>query len=189
MEAVKRLGGNAIYLPLDISSEHSISKFSELLLDHDLSPAVLINNAGILQDQSYTLLDVPLDNFDQTMNINFRGPLLLMRALVPFLRKHKDARIINMSSGLGALSSIGGGYPGYRVSKAALNAMTAVLAHDLAGDGIKVNCMSPGWVRTEMGGPAATRDVQKGAETAVWLATAPDIPNGKFLRDKEEIDW
>ena len=84
---------------------------------------------------------------------------------------------------------MGAGYAAYRISKTALNALTVIQSKELARDGIKVNSMCPGWVKTQMGGPNATRSVDKGAQTAVWLATAEDIPSGKFFKDKEEIPW
>ena len=77
-------------------------------------------------------------------------------------------------------------HPAYRISKAALNAQTAILSETLPE--LKINTMCPGWVRTEMGGPNATRSVEQGAETAIWLATGMDVPTGKFLRDKQESD-
>jgi NAD(P)-dependent dehydrogenase (short-subunit alcohol dehydrogenase family) len=94
-----------------------------------------------------------------------------------------------MSSGMGALSEMGGGYAAYRISKAALNAVTGILAAELGGV-VAVNSMCPGWVRTDMGGANAERDVSQGADTAVWLALdAPQDLTGKFLRDRKIISW
>ena len=84
---------------------------------------------------------------------------------------------------------MGRGSPAYSISKTALNALTAKMASDLSDTDIKVNAMCPGWVRTDMGGPNATRSVSEGASTAVWLATSDDVPTGKYLRDKKEIEW
>jgi NAD(P)-dependent dehydrogenase (short-subunit alcohol dehydrogenase family) len=99
-------------------------------------------------------------------------------------------RVVNISSGLGQLSQMGAGSPAYRVSKAALNALTATLAAEVKGQGILVNSMSPGWVRTDMGGPDAPRGVEEGAETAVWLALLPSNgPTGQFFRDRKPIPW
>ena len=150
---------------------------------------MLINNAGIFQDGNHTLETLPEEVFDRTLQTNFIGPVKLTRALLPLIRKGSDARVINISSGLGAMNEMSGGYGSYRLSKAALNAATQVYAAELMSDGIKVNSMCPGWVKTDMGGAGASREVAHGAETAVWLATATDIPNGKFLRDKQVIEW
>ncbi|RMD96883.1 MAG: SDR family oxidoreductase, partial [Calditrichaeota bacterium] len=99
-------------------------------------------------------------------------------------------RIINISSGMGALSNLTGGYAGYRLSKTALNALTLLMANELRSSNIKVNAVSPGWVRTDMGGSGAPRSVEQGAETPVWLATLPaPAPTGKFFRDKQVIPW
>ena len=99
-------------------------------------------------------------------------------------------RVVNLSSGAGQLAEMGSGFPAYRMSKAALNALTRVTAAELGPSPIKVNAMCPGWVRTDLGGPNATRSVEQGAETAVWLATLPEAgPTGGFFRDKAPIAW
>ena len=106
-----------------------------------------------------------------------------------FMQRNATARV-NVSSGLGQLSDMGVGSPAYRISKAALNALTGILAAELKGSGVLVNSMTPGWVRTDMGGPGAPRTVEEGADTAVWLATLPDNgPTGGFFRDRKPIPW
>ena len=77
----------------------------------------------------------------------------------------------------------------YRVSKVALNALTRILASELAGRGIRVNAVCPGWVRTDMGGPSASRGVEAGAASIVWAATLADRTTGGFFRDGRAIDW
>ena len=84
---------------------------------------------------------------------------------------------------------MGSGSTGYRISKVALNAVTRMLASELKDTNIFVNSTAPGWVRTNMGGPAATRSVEEGADTAVWLAIADNVPTGRFFQDREEIKW
>ena len=118
------------------------------------------------------------------------GALRMSQALVPLMRKHRYGRVVNLSSGLGQLDEMGDGVSSYRVSKTALNALTRMLATAGADDNILVNSMCPGWVRTDMGGQNAERSVEKGAETAVWLAMLPhDGPSGGFFRDKKPIPW
>jgi NAD(P)-dependent dehydrogenase (short-subunit alcohol dehydrogenase family) len=104
--------------------------------------------------------------------------------------ENEYGRVVNLSSGLGQLDDMGDGTPAYRVSKTALNALTRMVAKAVEGDNILVNSMCPGWVRTDMGGPGASRSVEQGAETAVWLAMLPhDGPTGGFFRDKKPIPW
>lgn len=173
---------------LDVADPQSISRFADEIGSEFSRVDVLINNAGILQDSKYSVSDIPEGILRDIMNVNFYGPFLLAQALLPLIRRSDDGRIVNVSSGMGAMSEMGGGYPAYRTSKAALNAFTKVLSAE-EGGAIKVNSMCPGWVRTDMGGTSAPRSVAQGAETAVWLAVAPEIPNGAFVRDKRQIAW
>lgn len=173
---------------LDVTDSGAIRR---LALDLTSEPGrldVLVNNAGILMDEDRSSPGVTIETLRLTMETNFFGPFQLSGALLPLLKRSDDARIINVSSGLGQLSDGGGGYPAYSISKAGLNMMTVQMAEDLGGRVI-VNSVCPGWVRTEMGGPGATRSLEQGADSIVWLATAPKIPNGKFLRDRKEIAW
>jgi NAD(P)-dependent dehydrogenase (short-subunit alcohol dehydrogenase family) len=112
----------------------------------------------------------------------------LIQASLPLLRRSDSPRIVNVSSGAGQLAEMGGGRAAYRLSKAALNALTRTLAADEPQ--ISVNSVCPGWVRTDMGGSSAPRSVEEGADTAVWLATmADDVPSGGFFRNREPIPW
>jgi NAD(P)-dependent dehydrogenase (short-subunit alcohol dehydrogenase family) len=98
--------------------------------------------------------------------------------------------VVNLSSGLGQLEDMQDGSAAYRASKTALNALTRMAAAAAGNRNVLVNSMCPGWVRTDMGGPNATRGVEKGAATAVWLATLPDGgPSGGFFRDRKPIPW
>jgi NAD(P)-dependent dehydrogenase (short-subunit alcohol dehydrogenase family) len=155
---------------------------------------VLVNNAGVFLEKTATgessALDVRPETVMATLRTNLIGPLALIQAVVPAMRKQAYGRIVNLSSGLGQLSEMGGSFAGYRMSKTALNALTRTMAAELSEDPIKINAMCPGWVRTDMGGPEATRTVEQGAETAVWLAMLEeDGPTGGFFRDKAPIAW
>ncbi|MBM3404236.1 MAG: SDR family oxidoreductase [Bacteroidetes bacterium] len=130
-----------------------------------------------------------LDEVRYIMETNFYGAWRMIQVFLPLLKKSSDGRIINISSGMGELKSLKGLYPGYSLSKAALNALTIMFSNELKETGIKVNAMCPGWVRTDMGGHNAPREVRQGADTAVWLATESEIPTGKFFRDRKEIEW
>ncbi|MHA1573065.1 MAG: SDR family oxidoreductase [Alphaproteobacteria bacterium] len=155
---------------------------------------VLVNNAAILKEgllpEDTSVLDVSGDLVNQTFLTNTVGPLRMIQATVPGMRERGYGRIVNLSSGAGQLAEMGGGFPAYRLSKSALNALTRITAAELGAREIKINSVCPGWVRTDMGGPHAKRTVEHGAETAVWLATLPeDGPTGGFFRDMKPIPW
>ncbi len=155
---------------------------------------ILVNNAAILIDGpggfEASLFDLKADIARRTFETNVLGPLRLIQAVAPMMLRERYGRIVNLSSGAGQLAEMGAGFPAYRMSKAALNALTRIAAAELSGDNIKVNSVCPGWVRTDMGGPNAERPVEKGAETPVWLAMLPDDgPTGGFFRDKKQIPW
>lgn len=133
--------------------------------------------------------DVSLSDVKQIMETNLFGVWRMIQVFIPLLVKSTDGRIINVSSGQGELTNLSGDYPGYSLSKSALNALTIMFSNELAGIGISVNAMCPGWVKTDMGGPNAPRLVSQGADTAVWLTTEKGIPTGKFFRDRKEICW
>jgi NAD(P)-dependent dehydrogenase (short-subunit alcohol dehydrogenase family) len=155
---------------------------------------ILVNNAGVMLEHSGTpdgvASTIGLDVVRATFEVNVLGPLAMSQAVLPIMRDQGYGRIVNMSSGMGQLSEMGAEHPAYRMSKAALNALTRTLAADLGEGAIKVNSMCPGWVKTDMGGQDAPRTVEQGAETAVWLAMLPDDgPTGGFFRDKKPIGW
>ena len=134
-------------------------------------------------------LEVKLAAVRETLETNTLAPLHLSQALVPLLKRSKAGRIVNISSGMGQLSDMEGGYAAYRISKTALNAVTAILAAELRG-AVAVNAVCPGWVKTDMGGKNAEREVSQGAAGAVWLALdAPQDFTGNFTRDGKVIPW
>ena len=180
---------SAWFHQLDVSDEQSISDVAEYVEDTCGRLDVLINNAGIMIEKNHKIMNVELDDLHKTMATNLYGPLMLTRTMLPFFKDSKDARVINVSSRMGQLSGMEGGHAAYRISKAALNALTIVMAKELEDDGIRVNTICPGWVRTDMGGPNANKSIEEGADTAVWLATADKIENGKFYADREVIPW
>ena len=152
---------------------------------------VLVNNAGVLPDpKGARAATVDADFLREALETNVIGALTVTQACLPLMRANGYGRIVNLSSELGQLASMGTGTPTYRVSKAGLNALTRTLAAELVGTNIKVNTMSPGWVRSDMGGPSAPRTLEQGADTAVWLATLPDDgPSGGFFKDRSPIPW
>jgi NAD(P)-dependent dehydrogenase (short-subunit alcohol dehydrogenase family) len=152
---------------------------------------VLVNNAGVLPDpKGARAATVDPDVLRDAFDTNVIGALAVTQACLPLMRENGYGRIVNLSSELAQLGSMGTGTPAYRVSKVGLNALTRTLAAELAGTNIKVNTMSPGWVRSDMGGPSAPRSLEQGADTAVWLATLPDDgPSGGFFKNRSPIAW
>ena len=150
-----------------------------------------MNNAGIMIDpRGSRFLDSKLDTYRDTLETNLFGPLQLAQAVVPLMKANRYGRIVNVSSGLGQLAEMGAGTPAYRISKAAINALTRILATEFKESNILVNSMCPGWVRTRMGGTARRARPEQAADTAVWLATLPDDgPTGGFFRDRKAIAW
>ncbi|TAE31778.1 MAG: SDR family oxidoreductase [Cytophagales bacterium] len=184
-------GFEAIFLHLDVtdpvSIKNAVGTFSQKADHLD----VLVNNAAILEDHGEDILKLNAEMMERTLKTNVVGPILISQDFLPYLKlSPHGARIVNVSSGAGALSTMNTYAPAYSISKTALNAVTKQVAGALRADNIAVNSVCPGWVRTDMGGSGADRPVEKGAETIVWLATdAPQHETGKFWRDKREIEW
>ena len=183
------------FLHLDVADPGSIARAaSELARRADGRLDVLVNNAAVLEDEpGEIVLDLDPARLARTLETNLFGPLRLTQALADLLAAAPDGgRVVNLSSGLGQLRDMATMYPAYSISKTALNALTRQLAAAFRARGqrVSVNTMSPGWVRTDMGGAGADLSVAQGADTAVWLATeAPADLTGRFLRDREEIPW
>jgi NAD(P)-dependent dehydrogenase (short-subunit alcohol dehydrogenase family) len=176
-----------IPIELDVTDQGDVEAAQEQIGSDPGHLDALINNAGVYGDP-VGVVDYDLDRAHEVFEVNTFGPWRLCQAFVPLLQRSSQPRIVNVSSGAGQLSDMNGGRAAYRLSKAALNALTRALASDERA--IKVNSMCPGWVRTDMGGSSATRSVEEGADTAVWLATLPDDgPTGGFFRNREPIPW
>ena len=188
--AVAKLGGNVSLLHLDVSDEASIQQAAEVFGSNYDHLDVLVNNAGIYPDEGFDILTITREQLVATFQTNTFGALRVVQALLPYLRKSTSARVINVSSGYGELDGLSAGVPSYCLSKLALNGVTLMLHQKLHPEGICVNSMCPGWVRTDMGGPGASHSVEEGSDTAVWLAVeASAALSGKFFRDRKEIAW
>ena len=133
-------------------------------------------------------LEADIDKIKGSVEVNTYGPLRVCKAFIPIMQKNNYGRIVNMSSHMAALHQMVGWAPGYRISKTALNAVTCILAHELRQTNITVNSVSPGWARTEMGGPKAPNSIEEGADTAVWLVTSGNVATGRFLTTSHEFD-
>jgi NAD(P)-dependent dehydrogenase (short-subunit alcohol dehydrogenase family) len=175
---------------LDVSDEESIRECMRWVRREIGRLDILVNNAGIMVEEDDINPEHEIRIIRDTMQTNVYGPLFLSRLATPIMKSRRYGRIVNLSSGMGSLSEMGAGYIAYRMSKAALNVITRVLAAETEGMGILINSVDPGWVKTGMGGRTASRTVEKGAETPVWLATLPDTgPTGGFFRDRKPVAW
>lgn len=185
-----KAGAQVDFLRLDVSDARSVRALATALGRKVDRLDVLVNNAAILENSDISVVDVTAGEVERTWRTNTLGPLLVTQALAPLLRRSQRGAVINLSSGWGALHSMGDDAPAYGISKAALNAVTRQFAAALKPDRVAVNSVTPGWVRTDMGGAGADRSVEQGAETVVWLATeAPRNLTGQFLRDRKPTPW
>ncbi len=184
--AIDAAGGHATIVALDLADPESVAAAADAVADAG-GLDVLVNNAAIMYDTWQTAIDADLDSVREALDTNLFGTWQLTSALAPFVSRSSHGRIVNVSSGAGALSDMGGHLPAYRISKVSLNALTRMWAAELPR--VLVNAVCPGWVATDMGG-AGGRPVEDGAAGIVWAATLPDDgPTGGFFRDREPVAW
>jgi NAD(P)-dependent dehydrogenase (short-subunit alcohol dehydrogenase family) len=177
-------------LVLDVADDHSIHQAADAFAQEFGHLDVLINNAGIYPDEGMNILTIDRSILNQAMHTNTFGPIRIVQAFLPLLEKASAARVINVSSGYGALDGLSANASSYCLSKLALNGATMMLAEALKPKSIAVYAMCPGWVRTDMGGESAPRTPEQGADTAIWLATEASFDlSGKFIRDRQEISY
>lgn len=175
---------------LDITSQASVDALVRHVHMTEGRLDILVNNAGAYYDQEQGVLSADFTIVRAAIETNVIGAWRMVQAFVPVMRPHRYGRIVNVSSGAGAFHESGSDTPAYRVSKAALNMLTVTLAAELDHEPILVNAVCPGWVRTDMGGQAAPRSPEHGADTPIWLATLPaGGPTGGFFRDRKRIPW
>jgi NAD(P)-dependent dehydrogenase (short-subunit alcohol dehydrogenase family) len=188
-EMLKREGGVATFVQLDVSDAQSITDAVHAISEVAGHLDVLVNNAGILLEEDNAIAQLSANTVNETFQTNTLGPLLVTQTFLPLLSRSGAPRVVNVSSGGGQLNEgMGSWAPAYCLSKTGLNAVTALFAAALPN--VSINSVCPGWVRTDMGGTGATRSVEEGADTIVWLATdAPQELTGKFLRDRNPIPW
>jgi len=188
-DEIAKKGGKTAFLEIDVSDNNSVAVAAREFVKTSDHLDVLVNNAGIIVDGDHAILEIGDELLRKTLETNTLGALRVIRAFVPLLAKSKAPRVINVSSGGGQLTGGADGWsPAYCISKTALNGVTSQLAAALPK--FAINSVCPGWVRTDMGGRSATRSVEEGADTIVWLASeAPQDLTGKFFRDRKEIPW
>ena len=178
------------HLLVDVTQEGEISDAADEIFQSAGRLDIVVNNAGVAEFDS-DIVSESVKAIDRTLATNLRGPMLVCKHMVPLLLQTDGGRVVNVSSGMGALGEEqSGGSPAYRVSKTGLNGLTAYLHGEYADQGLLANSVCPGWVQTEMGGEDADRSIEEGAATPTWLSRfRPESPAGLFWRDREVIDW
>jgi NAD(P)-dependent dehydrogenase (short-subunit alcohol dehydrogenase family) len=191
-QSLQQQGLPVVFHPLDVTQIHSIKQIEYFIRTQYGRLDILINNAGIFPDSKNqaSAFATPVEVLRTAMETNLYGPFQLCQIFIQMMIQHQYGRIVNVSSGMGQLSEMNGEYPGYRTSKVALNALTRIFADELQGSDVLINSVCPGWVRTDMGGPEATRSIAEGVDTIIWLADLPNGgPSGGFFRDRQPIAW
>ncbi len=189
-DGLKGAGLRVVPFRLDVTDAESAREAARFVRERFGRLDVLVNNAAILYDSWQRAERASLETVREAFETNTLGAWRVCLAFIPLLKKGGHGRVVNVSSESGSLASMQGGTPAYSASKAALNALTRMLAGELRTSGVLVNSVCPGWVATEMGGPDAPRTAEEGAAGVLWAATLPDSgPTGGFFRDGEPLPW
>lgn len=174
---------------IEVDNSVNIDALGEWVKERFGRADALVNNASTAPDLWAMGGNTDLSPVAEALDINLFGAWRVTQALLPLLRSSTRPRIVNVSSEGGSIARISGGRPAYTVSKAALNALTRMLAAELYRDGILVNAVCPGWTAQE-GGNAGGRTAAQGAASVVWAVTIPNGgPTGTFTRDGRELPW
>ncbi|MGB0431061.1 MAG: SDR family oxidoreductase [Bacteroidia bacterium] len=181
---------NIEVIQLDVTNEESMVKAVKKIVTDKGRIDILVNNAAINYDTYHNAINADLNNVRETFEANIFGAWRMIQEVLQLMQVSGFGRIVNVSSGLGSIASMNTGSPGYSISKTALNVLTIQFAQLIGDQDILINSVSPGWVRTDMGGYNADRSVEEGAKGIVSAALLPKGgPSGKFFRDGEEIEY
>ena len=188
-EQLRSTGLDVVCRQLDVTDQVSVDAMAAWLEAEHGRLDVLVNNAGIMPNKK-NVLDAPLSEVEEMWQVNTLGPWRAALALSPLMTQNHWGRIVNLSSEAGSMTRMTGTAAAYRVSKAALNAFTRILASQLQPEGVLVNAVCPGWVHTDMGGPEAPRTLEQGASSVMWaVCLNDDGPTGGFYQDGKPLPW
>lgn len=192
-QKLQNLGRKVVLKIADVSNADQITALGKEVEAEFSHIDVLINNAAVnIDPENQGIENIDLDILETTLQTNVIGPVWMCRTFIPLLKKSKDGRIINFSSGLGQLTVPRmGPFPAYSISKTAINALTKLADDELKDDNIMVVSLDPGWVKTDMGGPNAEMTIEEAIVTPVWLATGyrSEITSGEFYKEKKILGW
>lgn len=185
--AQKQIIGETKLYKMNLEDPKQLESQLKHILSQEPQIDILINNAGILREG--TLENCSDEDFDESVQVNFKSPYKIIKTLLPLMRKNNYGRIVNISSGWGAFSEGLDGPGSYSVTKAALNALTLSFSHSLPTS-IKINSICPGWVKTDMGGADAPLLPDEAANSVTHYATLEDDgPSGGLFRGRRRLDW
>jgi NAD(P)-dependent dehydrogenase (short-subunit alcohol dehydrogenase family) len=186
---------------IEVDNSVNIQQLADWVKERYGRVDAVVNNASAPPDLWAIAGNTDLSPVAEALDINLFGAWRVTQALLPLLRSSPRPRIVNVSSEGGSIALMNGGRPAYSVSKAALNALTRLLAGELYRDGILVNAVCPGWMPNDgsrggasagraRGAPGAGRSYAQGAASVVWAVTLPNGgPTGTFTRDGRELPW
>lgn len=180
------LMGNFNYIKVDVQNEEDVLLCFDKIASKFGMIDTLINNAGILFDNN--VQDTSTSELLDVFRTNVLGPFMMSKTFIPLLSKSSDPKIINVSSQMGSLANSGPGFAAYRMSKTALNSLTKLLHHELEESKVRTYSVCPGWVHTDMGGPAAPRTPAQGA-SSILFPFYNEVESGSYLQDGHILQW
>jgi NAD(P)-dependent dehydrogenase (short-subunit alcohol dehydrogenase family) len=181
-------GSRIVACQLEVDNSLSVAALADWVKQRFGRTDVLVNNASTMYDRWATASSADLGTVAEAIDVNLFGPWRVIHALLPMLRSSSRPRIVNVSSEAGSIVGMTGGSPAYGISKASLNALTRLLAGELARDGILVNSVCPGWPASEA--HPQGRSLSQAASSVIWAVTIPNGgPTGTFTRDGQPYPW
>jgi NAD(P)-dependent dehydrogenase (short-subunit alcohol dehydrogenase family) len=177
---------------IEVDNSVNIAALGEWVKERFGRVDAIVNNASTPPDLWAIAGNTDLSPVAEALDVNLFGAWRVTQALLPLLRSSPRPRVVNVSSEGGSIALMNGGRPAYSISKAALNALTRLLAAELYRDGILVNAVCPGWTSdgSRQGDRGGGRSYAQGAASVVWAVTLPSGgPTGTFTRDGRELPW